>query len=105
MRYPPLGEEGQRALAASRALICACGGTGPDGKTRQSLPGEAPCLRCRRPEAPPPPGVSPTCDTAGILAPIINVIASLQASEAIKILSGHREATSRVLTVFELWDN
>ena len=32
-------------------------------------------------------------------------IASIEANEAIKILSGHREAVSRTLTVFELWDN
>jgi adenylyltransferase/sulfurtransferase len=54
---------------------------------------------------PPPPGTTPTCDTAGILGPIVNVIASWQACEAIKILSGHREAISRALTVVELWDN
>jgi adenylyltransferase/sulfurtransferase len=35
----------------------------------------------------------------------VNVIASVQACEAIKILSGNREAVSRALTVFELWDN
>ena len=40
------------------------------------LPGETACLRCLMPE-PPPPGTTPTCDTAGILAPIINVIASI----------------------------
>ena len=78
---------------------------GADGQTMTILPGETPCLACLMPEGPPPPGASPTCDTAGILAPIINVIASIQANEAIKILSGHREAVSRVLTVFELWDN
>lgn len=78
---------------------------GADGQTMTILPGETPCLRCLMPDGPPPPGASPTCDTAGILAPIINIIASIEASEAIKILSGHPEATSRVLTVFELWDN
>jgi adenylyltransferase/sulfurtransferase len=53
----------------------------------------------------PPPGSTPTCDAAGILGTIINVIASFEANEAIKILSGHREAISRTLNVFELWDN
>ncbi len=77
---------------------------GCEGQTMTILPGETPCLRCLMPE-PPPPGTTPTCDTAGILAPIINVIASIQASEAIKILSGHREAISRVLTIVDLWDN
>jgi adenylyltransferase/sulfurtransferase len=53
----------------------------------------------------PPPGATPTCDSAGILGPIINVIASLEAMEALKILAGHRAATSRVLTIADLWDN
>ena len=77
---------------------------GADGQTITILPGETPCLRCVIPE-PPPPGESPTCDTAGILAPIINVIASLEANEALKILSGHRDAVSRAWTIIGLWDN
>ena len=68
------------------------------------LPGETPCLRCLMQDCP-PPGTMPTCDTAGILGPIVGVIASIEAIEAIKILSGHREAISRSLTVVELWDN
>lgn len=77
---------------------------GAEGQTMTILPGETPCLRCVIPDAP-PPGTTETCDTAGILAPIINVIASIQACEAIKILSGQRAAVSRVLQVFDLWDN
>ena len=77
---------------------------GAEGQTMTILPGETPCLRCLMSEAP-PPGTTPTCDVAGILGPIVNVIASWEACEAIKILSGHREAVSRTLTVFELWDN
>lgn len=77
---------------------------GAEGQTLTILPGETPCLRCVIPE-PPPPGASPTCDTAGIMGSIINVIASIQAIEAIKILSGHREAVSRTLQVFDLWDS
>lgn len=77
---------------------------GTEGQTMTILPGESPCLRCLMQEAP-PPGTTETCDTAGILGPIINVIASIEACEALKILSGHRDATSRVLQVFDLWDN
>ncbi len=77
---------------------------GAEGQTMTILPGETACLRCLMPEAP-PPGSTPTCDAAGILGTIINVIASIEANEAIKILSGHREAVSRTLTIFELWDN
>jgi adenylyltransferase/sulfurtransferase len=80
------------------------GCVGAEGQTMTILPGDTPCLRCLLQDAP-PPGSTATCDSAGILAPIVNVIASLQACEAIKILSGHREAVSRSLQVFELWDN
>jgi adenylyltransferase/sulfurtransferase len=77
---------------------------GAEGQTLTVLPGQTPCLRCLMPD-PPPPGSSPTCDSAGILGTVIGVIASWEASEAIKILSGHPEATSRVWTVLDLWDN
>lgn len=77
---------------------------GAEGQTMTILPGETPCLRCLFAE-PPPPGSSPTCDTAGILASIINVIASIQALEAIKIASGRREAVRRTLLVIELWNH
>ena len=68
------------------------------------LPGETGCLRCLLPECP-PPGSTPTCDTVGVLSPIVGVIASIQAQEAIKILSGNRAAVSRWLTVVDLWGN
>lgn len=77
---------------------------GAEGQTMTIVPGETGCLACLIPEAP-PPGTTPTCDTAGILAPIVGVVASLEAAEALKILSGHREAISRKLTIVDLWDN
>ncbi|MBI1246953.1 thiazole biosynthesis adenylyltransferase ThiF [bacterium] len=77
---------------------------GAEGQTLTILPGNGPCLRCVVPESP-PPGTTPTCDTAGILSPIIGVIASLESMEALKILSGHADQTSRTLNVFDLWDN
>jgi adenylyltransferase/sulfurtransferase len=77
---------------------------GAEGQTMTILPGETPCLRCLMHEAP-PPGTTPTCDNAGILSPIINVIASIEACEALKILSGNRHAINRHLTIFDLWEN
>ena len=77
---------------------------GAEGQTMTIVPGDTPCLRCLMHDAP-PPGSTPTCDTAGILSPIINVIASIEACEAIKILSGNQDAINRTLSVFELWDN
>jgi adenylyltransferase/sulfurtransferase len=91
--------------AVKRGLPWVYGGCiGAEGQTMTIIPGETPCLRCLLQDAP-PPGSTATCDTAGILGPIVNVVASFEASEAIKILSGNRGAISRVLTVFELWDN
>ena len=46
------------------------GCVGAEGQTMTILPGETACLRCLMPECP-PPGSTPTCDTAGILGPIV----------------------------------
>ena len=75
-----------------------------EGQTLTIVPGETGCLRCLLPECP-PPGSTPTCDTAGVLAPIVGVVASIQAMEGIKLLSGNRAAISRQLTVIDLWQN
>lgn len=77
---------------------------GAEGQTLTILPGQTPCLRCLM-HQPPPPAATPTCDSAGILGTVIGVIAALQANEAIKILSGHTEAVSRVWTLVDLWEN
>ncbi len=77
---------------------------GAEGQTMTIVPGMTPCFRCLIQE-PPLPGSTPTCDTAGIVAPIVNVVASIQACEALKILSGNVAAVNRALTVLDLWDN
>lgn len=77
---------------------------GATGQTMTIFPGRTACLRCLLPE-PPPAGATETCDTAGIVSPIVNVIASIEAMEAIKILSGNVDAVQNGLTVIDLWDN
>src|SRR3954467_11623419 len=77
---------------------------GAEGQTMTILPGETACLACLMSDVP-PLGTMPTCDTAGIIGPIVNVIASIESAEALKILSGHRDAISRRLTIIDLWDN
>jgi adenylyltransferase/sulfurtransferase len=77
---------------------------GAEGQTMSILPGETACLACLMSEAP-PPGTTPTCDTAGIIAPIIGVVASIEAAEALKILSGNLAAVSRKLAIIDLWGN
>jgi adenylyltransferase/sulfurtransferase len=80
------------------------GCVGAEGQTMTIIPGETACLRCLM-ETCPQPGSTPTCDTAGILGPIVGLIASIEAAEAIKILSGNRDAVSRYLTVVDIWQN
>ena len=88
----------------SQGLPWVYGGcVGAEGQTMTIIPGKTACLRCLMPECP-PVGSTPTCNTHGILRPIVGVIASIEAIEAIKILSGNIEAVSRQLTVVELWN-
>jgi len=63
-----------------------------------------PCLRCVFPEMP-APGTSPTCDTAGVILPIIATVASHQVAEALKILTGQVEKLHGSLQQFDLWRN
>ncbi|MGE0127110.1 MAG: ThiF family adenylyltransferase [Blastocatellales bacterium] len=68
------------------------------------LPHVTPCLRCVFPEMP-APGTSPTCDTAGVILPIIATVASYQVSEALKILTGQTEKLHGSIIQFDLWQN
>lgn len=77
---------------------------GSQGQTMTIIPGTTPCLRCVF-EAAPAPGETGTCETAGVLSPIVNIIASFQAAEALKLLSGHPQAINRGLIVIDVWDN
>ncbi|HPF41617.1 MAG TPA: ThiF family adenylyltransferase [Phycisphaerae bacterium] len=74
-----------------------------DGMVMPILPTRTPCLRCIF-DAPPPAGVSPTCDTAGVIAPIVQIVAALQATEAMKILIGADEDIHPRLTQISAWD-
>jgi adenylyltransferase/sulfurtransferase len=75
-----------------------------EGQMLAILPGETACLSCFMPE-PPPAESQPTCETAGVIGPIVSVIAALQSAEALKILSGNREAVNLRLTIVDLWGN
>jgi molybdopterin-synthase adenylyltransferase len=76
---------------------------GSYGLTFPILPGETACLRCVF-ESAPPPGLSPTCDTAGVLGPIVGLVASLQSAEALKILTGRRDRVTRKMAVMDVWE-
>jgi molybdopterin/thiamine biosynthesis adenylyltransferase len=80
------------------------GCVGAEGQMLAILPSETPCFSCIMPE-PPPAEAQPTCETAGVIGPIVSVIASLQAAEALKILSGNVAAVNRRMTIVDLWRN
>ena len=77
---------------------------GSGGVTMTVRPHTTPCLRCLLEEAP-PAGSSPTCDTAGVIMPIISVIAALQVSEALKLLAGRTESLHNSLLQIDVWGN
>ncbi len=73
------------------------------GQTFTVLPGQTACFQCLF--GTPVGGLAPSCDTAGVIGPAVGVVASLQAAEALKILSGRRERVSRRLTFVDVWGN
>lgn len=75
---------------------------GVTGMVMPIIPGETPCLRCVWDE-PPPPGMNPTCDTAGVLGPVVHLVAALQCMEAIKLLTGRLDAVNRKLVQIDAW--
>jgi molybdopterin-synthase adenylyltransferase len=77
---------------------------GSYGVTMTVRPRVTPCLRCVFEEAP-PAGSAPTCDTAGVIMPIISVVAAYQVTEALKLLTGRVDALRNTLLQFDVWRN
>src|ERR1044071_5363665 len=77
---------------------------GSYGVTMTIRPHRTPCLRCIFPEAP-PAASAPTCDTAGVIMPIISIVASVQVAEAIKLLTGKLDDLHNSLMQFDVWRN
>ena len=63
------------------------GAVGSYGLVMPVLPGTTPCLRCLLGSLP-APGTSPTCETAGVIAPITHAIASIQVGGSSQIPDG-----------------
>jgi adenylyltransferase/sulfurtransferase len=61
------------------------------------------CLACLFPK--PPTGPVETCDTAGILSTAVNFAASVQVTEALKLLTGQPGAMRRTLLSYDLWSS
>lgn len=67
------------------------------------LPGETACLSCIFPTS--PQGMVETCDTSGILNSAVSLVASLSATEALKLLVGARAEVRRTLISYDVWNN
>ncbi len=63
-----------------------------------------PCLRCLFDE-PPPPGSTPSCDTAGVLSSAVGAIANIQVAETLKLLTGQYGSIRRSLLSVDVWHN
>jgi adenylyltransferase/sulfurtransferase len=66
-------------------------------------PVRGPCYRCLYPE-PPPPGLVPSCAEGGVLGVLPGVIGSIQATEAIKIITGIGDPLVGRLLVYDALD-
>jgi len=71
-----------------------------DGLMMTIKPGEGPCYRCVFPE-PPPAGVIPTCQEAGVIGALAGVMGTLQAMEVIKLLLGVGQTLTGRLLLFD----
>ena len=72
------------------------------GITMSIRPGQTACLACIM-DSSATLGVEETCDTIGVLGPIVNLIASLESSEALKLLAGRLEALHGRLISSDVW--
>jgi molybdopterin/thiamine biosynthesis adenylyltransferase len=73
------------------------------GLTMTLCPGATACLACLLESGGAAQGLEETCDTIGVLGPIVNLIASWEVAEALKILSGHPEALHGHLLSCDVW--
>jgi molybdopterin/thiamine biosynthesis adenylyltransferase len=80
----------------------ACVGT--YGTVHTVIPGETSCYECLLPEA--GERSTPfTADTVGILGPLASLIGCYEAAEALKILSGRKDAVLRKVLWMDVWTN
>ncbi|MCG2826745.1 MAG: ThiF family adenylyltransferase [Thermoplasmatales archaeon] len=76
------------------------GAIGTGGMSMNIISDDTPCFRCVF-QVLPEPGVLPTCDTAGVLNTIPSIIASIESTEALKILLG-KTINNKLLT-YDVW--
>jgi adenylyltransferase/sulfurtransferase len=72
-----------------------------DGQATVFMPGqEAPCYRCLFPQ-PPPPGTVPSCAEGGVFGVLPGIVGCIQATEAVKLITGMGEPLIGRLLIFD----
>lgn len=71
-----------------------------EGQLTTIIPGEGPCYRCLF-EDPPPPGLVPSCQEAGVLGVLPGVIGALQATEVLKLILGKGKSLNGQLLIYD----
>lgn len=71
-----------------------------EGQVTTILPGEGPCYRCLFAD-PPPPGLVPSCQEAGVLGVLPGVVGALQATEVLKLILGKGKVLSGQLLIYD----
>ena len=75
-----------------------------EGQASVFLPGpDTPCYRCLFPH-PPPPGAVPSCSEAGVFGVLPGIVGSIQAVEAIKLITGMGTPLVGRLLLFDALD-
>ena len=92
------------AVSLGAAWIYAAA-VGSYGVTLAIRPGQTACLACLlENETATPAAAEETCDTAGVLGSAASVVASIEAAEALKLLSGNPSALHDRLISCEIWN-
>lgn len=64
------------------------------------IPGVTPCLRCFIGGG---SSAGQTCDTIGVISPVVDIVASFQVVEALKYLTGNHDVQRKSLLTFDVW--
>ncbi|AIF43422.1 ThiF family adenylyltransferase [Virgibacillus sp. SK37] len=72
------------------------------GMTAFFLPNKTPCLRCLSKEG---TNGNQTCDTVGVISPVVDMVSSLQVTETLKYLTNRDEYLRNTLRTFDIWFN
>lgn len=70
------------------------------GLTFSVIPGQTPCLHCLVNHL---PAQNATCDTVGVISPIVQIVAAFQVTSALKLINGHE--VPPMLQSIDIWEN